>query len=69
MYGTYEDPQPKYPEWTGVVDHLGHLICLKCRAMGLGNRFVDYVYGAPHSEEACDYCLQKVGNQDHERGA
>ncbi len=51
------------PEWLGVVDCLGYLVCKRCNSQGLGHRLESYVFGPPHSEERCDYCAGILSNR------
>lgn len=50
-------------EWIGVVDCLGYLVCRRCNEAGRGHRLDRYVFGAPHSEEQCDYCGDTLDGQ------
>lgn len=47
-------------QWLGVVDCLGYLVCRSCNESGRGHRLDAYVFGAPHSEECCDFCGRRL---------
>lgn len=47
------------PNWVGVVDGYGYLICRPCRENEHGHPTTEaYVYGSPHAEEQCDHCTR-----------